>query len=56
MNFMVGHFPIDFIPIYLTFSISSSEFITSQSMKPNSTWKGACWLVVGGSWLVALSL
>lgn len=45
-----------FIPIYLTFSIFSSVFITSQSMKPNSTWKGACWLVVGGSWLVALSL
>lgn len=30
MNFTVGHFPIYFIPIYLTFSIFSSVFKTSQ--------------------------
>lgn len=56
MYFTVGHFPIYFIPIYLTFFIFSSVFKTSQNMKPNSTWEGACWLVVGGSWQVTLSL
>ena len=54
--FMVDHFPIDLFPINLTFSIFQVVFGTSQNMKSNSTWKGAFWVVVGGSWLMVLSL